>query len=368
MFRGRLNAFCLLAVIPLLVCPLYGQSVISTHSGVVHYFEGSVYLGDQLLESHLGKFSTIPQGGELRTEQGRAEVLLTPGVFLRVGDHTAIRMLANQLSDTRVELLSGSAMVDSAEPTAAMSITLLYKSWSMRFPEQGLYRIDSDPARLRVIRGKAEVSGGSKSDALLVSQGMSVPLAQVLVPDRFTDHPHDMLGIWAEGRQQSISADNAIAANIQDPASLSVATLGLDSFTSFPMLGLSSVSPASSGVYGPLSTYQPGFNSIYLPGYTYFPNYTYLLLLPATVRSGVSPISIVPTYAGGSLAIPLRSPHSAIGSTMPVQSVIPRPLPVQPIAPRPAPVGPVTARPSPVGAMPARPAAPAVGARPISPR
>ncbi len=47
----------------------------------------------------------------LRTGQGRAEVLLTPGVFLRVGENSAIRMLDNRLLSTRVEIVSGNAIV-----------------------------------------------------------------------------------------------------------------------------------------------------------------------------------------------------------------------------------------------------------------
>ena len=366
MLSGRAFAVLTLAA-AFLASPVHGQSVISTRSGVIHYFEGSVYLGDQPLESHLGKFSSIPQGGELRTEQGRAEVLLTPGVFLRMGERSKIRLVANQLSDTRVELVEGSAIVESAERTSGTSVTLLYKNWSVRLPEQGLYRIDSDPPRLRVIRGQAEVSTRNKGGAQLIGQGMSMPFAQVLVPDRSTDRPRDSLTTWAEGRQQSISADNAIAANIQDPASLVVTNSGADAFTQFPMLGLSSVSPSSSGVYGPLSTYQPGFNSVYLPGYTYFPSYTYLLLLPVTVHSGVYPIPINPTYVGGLPGVP-RAPRSAIGG-LPIRPMTSPSVSMQPIAPRPLPVGPVAARPSPVSPvtsrpMPARPAAPAGGARP----
>ena len=102
MSYGRASAFCALIAVAFLASPADAQSVISAHSGVIHYFEGSVYLGDQPLESHLGKFSSVPQGGELRTEKGRAEVLLTPGVFLRMGESTKIRMVSNQLSDTRV--------------------------------------------------------------------------------------------------------------------------------------------------------------------------------------------------------------------------------------------------------------------------
>src|SRR5271163_2603282 len=87
-----------------------GQAVISTHSGVVHYFEGAVYLNDQPLEPRLGRFLSMPEGAELRTEEGRAEVLLTPGVFLRIDRNSAIRMVSSSLADSRVELLSGSAM------------------------------------------------------------------------------------------------------------------------------------------------------------------------------------------------------------------------------------------------------------------
>src|SRR5580700_6950341 len=116
MSYGRAFAFSTLAVVTVLTLPVDGQSVISTRSGVVHFFEGAVYLGGQALEPHLGKFPCMAEGAELRTAQGRAEVLLTPGVFLRVGESSAIRLVANDLSDTRVELLAGSAIVDSEEP------------------------------------------------------------------------------------------------------------------------------------------------------------------------------------------------------------------------------------------------------------
>ena len=145
-------AFSIWAAVIAVALPASAQSVISTHSGVIHFFEGTVYLGDQPLESHLGKFPSVPQGAELRTAEGRAEVLLTPGVFLRMGDRTAIRMVANDLADTRVELQTGSAIVDSGEPNADTSVSLIYKNWRVHFLRKGVYRIDSDPPRVWVGR------------------------------------------------------------------------------------------------------------------------------------------------------------------------------------------------------------------------
>jgi len=43
-----------------------------------------------------------------------------------------------------VELVAGSAFVDSAEPNSSTSVTLTYRNWGVRFMEQGIYRIDSD--------------------------------------------------------------------------------------------------------------------------------------------------------------------------------------------------------------------------------
>jgi hypothetical protein len=269
-------AFSLLAAVIALALTASAQSVISTHSGVIYFFEGAVFLGDQPLESHQGTFPCVPQSAELRTADGRAEVLLTPGVFLRMGQRSAIRMIANDLADTQVELRTGSAIVDSGEPNSGTSVTLIYKDWRVRSPQKSAYRIDTDPPRLSVREGEVNVFAGSEEEPITVAPGMSLPLAEVLVPERSSVEP-DALGDWANGRDESISADNAITAQIdQDPAS---GISGLDGFTYFPVLGVPSLAPGlgPSSPYGPYGSYssyalyQPGFYSLYLPGYTYPP-------------------------------------------------------------------------------------------------
>jgi hypothetical protein len=264
-------AFSTLAAVIALALPANAQSVISTHSGVIYFFEGEVYLGDQSLESHLGKFPCVPEGAELRTAEGRAEVLLTPGVFLRLGERSAIRMIANSLADTQVELQTGSAIVDSGEPNLGTSVTLIYKDWRVHFLQKGAYRIDADPPRLWVRQGEAEVLAGPRWQPISVEPGMSLPFAGVLVPEQSSHEPSDALSDWANGRGASISADNAITAQIdEDPAS---GTPGSEGFTYFPFLGIPSLAPGlgSSSLYSSLTLSQPGFYSIYLPGYTYSP-------------------------------------------------------------------------------------------------
>jgi len=352
MFHRRVRAFSLLAPFAALALSANGQSVISARSGVVHFFEGAVSLNGVALEPHLGTFPNMAQGAELRTAQGRAEVLLTPGVVVRIGEKSAIRMVANDLADTRVELLTGSVIVESAEPSPGTSVTFLYKDWNVRFPERGVYRIDSAPPRLWVPQGKAEVSAGIKGQPVSVEQGTYVPFAAVLVPERSIGQPRDALSDWAEGRDQSISADNAIAANIQDPDSMDL-NLGLDSFTYFPMLGLpppasdlSSSFNSYQAIYQPL--YQPGFNSIYLPGYTYRP-YFLGLMLPRFARP------LAPLPGAGFSTSPLRF------TTVPGSAFTPSHLPG--VGFTPSPLGPAPF-PRPTSG---RPPPPPISVRPVSP-
>jgi len=310
MFRRWPYAFSTLAMVTALGLSAAGQSVISARSGVIHFFEGSVYLRDQALEPHPGKFQILAPGEELRTAQGSAEVLLTPGVFLRIGEKSAIRMVANKLADTRVELLAGSAMVGSDEPNANTSVTLICRKWKVHFLREGTYRIDSEPPRLWVEKGKAEVTADGSATPVSVEQGMDLPLAVALVPEPSIDEPADELSDWSKGRSLSISTDNAIAAKISDdPTAAGNSDLGAGNLTYFPLLGLPPLSSGLSSAYSSYSSfapYQPGFNSIYLPGYSYQP------LLLGLVIAGHRPLAgpVIP-----------RVPH-------------PRPAPVRPV-PRP---------------------------------
>jgi len=289
-----------------LASPAFGQAVISTHSGLVHFFEGAVFVAGQPLESHFGKFTAIPEGAELRTEQGRAEILLTPGVFLRVGEKSSIRMVSTALTSTKVELLGGSAMVESADAAAGTSVTFIYKNWTVRQAREGSYRVDADPPRVQVRGGTAEVAAAGDAP-VTVERGNDLPLEGVLVPEKSAMDAPDSLRDWADGRAQSISADNAIAADIQDPATMTGSYAPMDAFTYFPMLGYPSLA-STAGVYGGLSPYQsglygsglyqPGFYSLYLPGYRYRP----LLLGLPSLGAGRSPYA--PIRLGNGLTGP----------------------------------------------------------------
>src|SRR6266498_817920 len=115
------------------------QSVISARSGLIHYVEGEVYLGDQLVDPKFGQFPEVKENAVLRATVGRAEMLLTPGVFLRLGENSSIKMISNRLIDTRVELLSGTAVVEADDLMKDNAVTIVYKDAHAKLLKKGLY-------------------------------------------------------------------------------------------------------------------------------------------------------------------------------------------------------------------------------------
>jgi hypothetical protein len=217
-------------------------------------------------------------------------------------------MVANSLADTRLELENGGAIVDSGEPNPGTSVSLTYKDWTIHLVQKGSYRIDSDPPRLWVREGEAEVFTGSSGEPLPVEQGMSLPLAEVLVPESSIMQPADALSNWADGRGQSIAADNAITAQIDEDPDAGAGSA--DTFSYFPLVGVPAMGPGMSSVYSSIYPSQLGFSSIYLPGYTYRPYIFGLLGSPAR------PYSIYPSRrigvgspVTGSYVVPSRAPY-----------------------------------------------------------
>ena len=141
---------------------LGAQIIISARPGLLHYTEGSVRLSDPRgSQGRAGKIIHVEEGQRLVTKEGRAELLLLPGVFLRQAEHSEIVMVSGDSSDLRARLLTGSIVVDVSDGSNNEAVSILCGQSVIRFPKRGLYRIDNrvgEIAVLRVFRGKALVS------------------------------------------------------------------------------------------------------------------------------------------------------------------------------------------------------------------
>jgi hypothetical protein len=213
---SRISSVIVLMAVTAAVCS--AQNVTSAHSGTLHYFEGDVSVDNTPIQSTAGRFSEIREQSVLRTAQGRAEVLLTPGVFLRVGENSALKMLDNRLVSTRVEILSGTVIVESDDPQMSIKdspVTLIYRDYAIQLVKHGLVEISSDPSQMKVYKGEAVIdttSTGAANEHATVREGRLLPFSAALVTERFNDKIGDDLYLWARDRSQSLSAANMSSA------------------------------------------------------------------------------------------------------------------------------------------------------------
>ncbi len=276
------------ALTPLLGLPCFAQSVISAHSGLIHFSDGSVFLDDQRIDQKPGKFGQMNNGSELRTEEGRAEVLLTPGTFLRVGANSAIRMVSNDLDNTQVELLRGSAVLDQgADTLAGTSVTMLWGLDQVHIKQAGRYRFDAEPPQVKVETGNVEVNADGKS--VEAGAGYVVPFEGKLVARKLLNDSQsndlaskksgDDLDNWSAERDNSVAESNTDAAATNDLSGVIdgwqnnpdavLQSLGIPPY----IPGMSSMVPPpgyGSGLYGPAygsSLYSSGLYGSGLYGY-----------------------------------------------------------------------------------------------------
>jgi hypothetical protein len=259
------------AVLALGALPALAQPVISAKSGVVSYVIGKVMVGDEVVKQSETKMTEVKENAVLRTEEGRAEVLLTLGTILRTGDNSSFKMLTNRLIDTRVELLSGTHIVEVAEIQKDNNLTLVAKEATVVITKRGLYRFDVDQSRIKVFEGVLGVTVNGQST--LVGAGKMMDSATASV-EKFDKEATDAMDHWARRRAELIAMANASSAK-------QVYDYGCTAQRNFSAVNNRASGPCSNVCntwhYNPwygLVTYIPCGANIYSPyGYRYYSPY-----------------------------------------------------------------------------------------------
>jgi hypothetical protein len=152
-------------------------------------------------------------GQVLQTANGRVELLLTPGVFLRVGENSAVRMISPNLLNTQVALDHGRADIEVDEIHPRNDIQVAAGSANTRLLKGGLYAFDADKGTVRVFKGEAELleQTGSGQKFLKVKGDHQVALTgneavQAVSFDR--NQAQDALYNWSSLRSQYLAEAN----------------------------------------------------------------------------------------------------------------------------------------------------------------
>jgi ferric-dicitrate binding protein FerR (iron transport regulator) len=127
----------------------------------VTYMEGRVQLP---AENGVHPIRRLGDDYRVATEaDGRVEVALTSGAFLRLDRDSEVRMVSVRPSAFVVELLRGTASIQVIPKAVQPPITLIWRGQRIAVTHHGLYRLELKPdwVRAYVMEGKLRLPGGS---------------------------------------------------------------------------------------------------------------------------------------------------------------------------------------------------------------
>ena len=128
-----------------------------TAPGALSYVQGTVLLdGNPLNRSDIGN-TELSTGEVLRTRTGKAEVMLDPGVYLRMNDHSAAKMLSMEITPTQVEVKHGEIGIEVDEIHSQNVLQVVDDGVTTQLLKRGYYEFNANSPKVKVFSGQAEV-------------------------------------------------------------------------------------------------------------------------------------------------------------------------------------------------------------------
>lgn len=189
----------------------WAQYVVSARAGTINFSTGEVSVDDRPVERKPNKFVRLKDGQVLQTNRGRAEILLGPGVFVRLGPHAALRMVNSRLQDTQIEIERGVALVEVIEIANGDDLHVLLGDTRTTFRGIGLHRFDADAGELSVFGGHAQVSAGERTFDGTRGRIIHLREAPTATESRFDPREKDGLLRWAANRSFHLFISNPAA-------------------------------------------------------------------------------------------------------------------------------------------------------------
>ncbi len=164
MFRPRYKALSIMLSLATLSAVAFGQKANIANPGTLNYVEGQASIEGQALTSHSVGQAQVDAGQYIATSNGKAEVLLTPGVFLRLGNDTTVKMISPNLTRTEVAVEHGRATIEVDQLYKQNTLLIDQKGGQTQILKNGLYEFNADNSSMRVFNGETNVYPGDNHD------------------------------------------------------------------------------------------------------------------------------------------------------------------------------------------------------------
>jgi hypothetical protein len=189
-------------------------------------------------------------------------------VFLRLTENSSVRMISNALADTRLEVVTGAALVEVGELLEHNAISFDAAGAHIALSKKGLYRITAGPARLQVYDGQALVTASAENVTAKKGHEIAIDTAK-LVDTKFDTKNTDSFYRWSARRAEYVAAANVISARVTSNSDYHSGFAGSTSAWSWnPYFGMYTFLPRNGIYWSPFGApfYSPGMiTEIYLP-------------------------------------------------------------------------------------------------------
>lgn len=129
--------------------------------GTLNYIEGSATLNGEAVGQNAVGRAMLEPGQIVSTTNGRAEVLLTPGVFFRLDHDSSARMVSPDLTNTVIAVEHGRASIEVDQLFRQNDIHVVEDNVPVQLLKPGLYEFDADRGAVMVFTGEAAVAKGN---------------------------------------------------------------------------------------------------------------------------------------------------------------------------------------------------------------
>jgi hypothetical protein len=195
----------------LLSSPVWGS--IPPQPGTVNYIEGQAAIGGQALTQQSVGSARLAAGQSLSTQNGRAEILLTPGMFFRLDANSAAQMVSPGLTDTSMTLQKGRAMVEVAYIRPENNVHIVENNANAQLKKAGLYDFDAQRGFIRVFDGEAFVQVGGQQVEVKSGHQINLNAAGKLKAEKFDKNDYaDDFYRWGSLRASYLAEANVDAA------------------------------------------------------------------------------------------------------------------------------------------------------------
>jgi hypothetical protein len=208
MFKATLGFVVAALAVPAWANPNPARVMGPAQPGTLNYLEGQATLDGQPVDRNAVGSVQLQPGQMLATQNGRAEILLTPGVFVRMGANGSVQMVSPNLANTEIRLGRGRALVEVDWIQKENRILVDVGPRQIELQEKGLYDFDADRSQARVFDGRAAVLDNGREEHIQGGHQMTLTAAKLKAEGFDKKAYEDDLYRWSQLRASYLGEAN----------------------------------------------------------------------------------------------------------------------------------------------------------------